>query len=139
MNNVILIAAICTLVSMFFIFVSYLFENGKVTSDVKDCIETTLYLSVPLILSFIGVLLFCRNDFEVAKSFLSTTALFVFSSVAFLYILWNGIMFIEALRKRTVGPEHGYGGLILFLGSIKFATIGFIISLLVCLVNWVVS
>jgi len=139
MNNVILIATICTLVSMFFIFVSYLFEGGKVTSDIKGCIEVTLYLSIPLILSFIGVVLFCRNDFEFAQSFLSTASLFIFSFVALLYIAWNGIMFIDALRKRTVGPEHGYGGIILFLGSIKAAFIGCVISLIVYLVNWAVS
>ncbi len=139
MNDVIFAAAICTLISMIFIFVTYLFEDGKITRNIMDSVGVTFYLSIPLLISCFGVLLFCRNDFELAESLLSTVVLFAFSSIALLYILWNGFMLIDVLHKRTIGPEQGYSGLILFLGSIKAAVIGSIVGIFACLINWVVS
>jgi len=139
MNDVILAAAICTLTSMIFIFVTYLFEDGKITRNIKDSVGVTFYLSIPLLISFLGVVLFCRNDFELGQSVLSTVVLFSFSAIALLYIVWNGFMLIDVLHKRTIGPEQGYSGLILFLGSVKATFIGCIIGLCVCLINWVVS
>ncbi|MEC8232515.1 hypothetical protein ACFOEW_20685 [Alteromonas oceani] len=139
MNDIIFTAQICTLTSMVFVFVTHLFEDGKITRNIKDSISVTFYLSIPLLIALVGVVLFCGGDFELAESILGTVALFVFAGIALLNIVWNGFMLIDVLGKKTIGPEQGYSGLILFLGSIKAAFIGSIVGLLVCLINWVFS
>ncbi len=84
MNDIIFTAQICTLTSMVFVFVTHLFEDGKITRNIKDSISVTFYLSIPLLIALVGVVLFCGGDFELAESILGTVALFVFAGIALL-------------------------------------------------------
>jgi hypothetical protein len=122
MSKIIWVALIILIFSMSAIFIT--FQHGD--DGYLDSLNVSVALSIPLIIAFAFLVIICRTSVKISHALIGKIAIGVYLSIALLYVFWNGLMLIDALKKDGLGPTQGYSGLILWFGSIKAAVIGIV-------------
>jgi hypothetical protein len=125
LNKSILIASVISLLSTIILLFTYTYDG----SYFEDILISSILLSIPLYVSLLLLITFCRSNFRKNHTILNKLGISIFSCTALLHILWNSFMLLDVWQKGSLGPAQGYTGLILWFGSLKAIFWGCIIGL----------
>ncbi|WP_210458697.1 hypothetical protein [Vibrio crassostreae] len=125
MNRMTWVALAPLLLSTAMIFRTFIYGSQSYI----EVITVSLVLSAPLIFTFVLVFLFCRDDVSDRYALLGTIAICGHLFTVMLHVLWNGFMLADVINKDDLGPEQGYTGLILWVGSVKTMLLGLVVGL----------